>query len=81
MITDPLPAGIDTRWMERAACTSTDPEAFFQDGHGAYPREAFAVCSSCPVQAACAQYARDIGATHGIWGGVTARSLHRAGQG
>ena len=54
-----------------AACTRTDPEAFFPDGDDtAAVTAARAVCLRCPVRARCLQLFGDL--PHGIVGGLTA---------
>jgi WhiB family redox-sensing transcriptional regulator len=71
-------------WMNRAACTDTDPELFFpvsSEGPGARQREeAKRVCAGCPVRAACLEYALESGQRSGVWGGLDERervALHR----
>lgn len=65
-------------WVEDAACTQTDPEAFFPT-NGEQRDEAFAkrVCAGCEVQAQCLQYALDVDEPHGIWGGLTPTERQR----
>lgn len=51
--------------------TSGDPDAWFDDPGTARHVDALRVCREvCPVSADCCAYALDIGAKHGIWGGV-----------
>lgn len=64
-----------------APCTESDPEAFFSTGAPgdgryirptySYEREAKKVCSSCPYQIRCLQYALAHPDEQGIWGGTT----------
>ena len=61
-------------WMDDAACTTTDPELFFQEKEGwASAEMAKAICGTCPVRDICLQYALDNDINEGIWGGLTAR--------
>ena len=71
-------------WQRNAACTSHDPELFFPIGTAspalAQLERARQICRSCPVQARCLEWAIDIGADDGIWGGLNEeerRSLRR----
>lgn len=65
-------------WMEEAACVGMEPEAFFphrsvgKPSPTVSPQAQFVIntaCRQCPVIEKCAQYARTIGAKHGVWGG------------
>lgn len=59
-------------WTDRAACLTVDPDAFFPEkGKLNQIREAKAICDSCPVKAACGEYAFRTKQEHGIWGGLT----------
>lgn len=61
-------------WRRQAACVNRDPDLFYPVGQGPdalnNTDKAKAVCSGCPVQAACLQYAIETGEEHGIWGGL-----------
>lgn len=59
-------------WVDEAVCASTDPELFFPLA-GDNPRDAVAICNTCPVMAQCLEYALDIPSLDGIWGGTTMR--------
>jgi WhiB family redox-sensing transcriptional regulator len=65
-------------WMRDAACVDSDID--FTDikhaGPGARAR-ALRTCATCPVIAACRQYAVNLGVSDGIWGGVAANRLRR----
>lgn len=62
----------DYNWMGDAGCRGLDPELFFPP-QGAHRKPAVAVvCRGCPVQAECLAYAVEIGARHGIFGGLSA---------
>lgn len=62
-------------------CAETAPDIFFIDSDdGATPAEVYAgrkiakqICSECPYQVECAEWAIDKGETLGIWGGLTPR--------
>jgi WhiB family redox-sensing transcriptional regulator len=72
-------AGID--WRRAAACRSYDPDLFFPVSPAGAPNErqvaaALAVCTRCPVRAACLDFALRTRQAHGVWGGVTEQELH-----
>jgi WhiB family redox-sensing transcriptional regulator len=62
-------------WRRDAACTSHHPELFFPSGTAgpalAQQDQARQICRSCPVRLVCLEWAIDVGADHGIWGGLT----------
>lgn len=68
-------------WWRHAACTSYDPELFFPIGTAgralAQLEQARQVCRSCPVRLACLEWAINVGADDGIWGGLS--ELERQG--
>jgi WhiB family transcriptional regulator, redox-sensing transcriptional regulator len=51
------------------ACRGEDPDLFFP-GDAKAEAKAKAICSGCPVRAACYARAVQNGERHGIWGGV-----------
>ena len=58
-------------WRDRAICASDpDPDAWF--GTPTDPRWAYAVavCTTCPVQENCAEFAIETDQRHGIWSGT-----------
>ncbi|GAA1500958.1 hypothetical protein GCM10009760_63320 [Kitasatospora kazusensis] len=66
-----------------APCRSADPELFFPAGESpaaaAQVATAKRLCAGCPLRDACLREALRVGATEGIWGGLTAaerRFLH-----
>ncbi len=65
-------------WVDDAACSETDPEAFFPT-NGDTRNEAAAkkVCNRCDVRLECLQYALGVDEPHGIWGGLTALERKR----
>jgi WhiB family redox-sensing transcriptional regulator len=67
-------------WTEDALCAQADPDLFFPDKGGS-TREAKDVCTRCPVQVECLDYALKNEERFGIWGGVSERDrrrIHRA---
>ncbi|MFI7129351.1 WhiB family transcriptional regulator [Nonomuraea sp. NPDC050153] len=75
---DPRPP---LRWMAHAACQDADPALFFPitwDGHPGRPDEqARRICRTCPVQAACLDWALRTGEPDGVWGGTTPAERRR----
>jgi len=65
----------DDAWRSHAACRNTDPELFFPVGVTGlaidHTAAAKAVCSDCPVQAPCLEYALDTNQASGVWGGAS----------
>ena len=75
----PAAAGTDPvnlDWQADAACTSIDPDLWFPQQW--MPGDAaIQICSSCPVQAECLDFALQLQGVQGmevagIWGGLTA---------
>ncbi len=62
-------------WRRDAACTSHHPELFFPIGTAgpalAQQEQARQICRGCPVRLACLEWAINVGADHGIWGGLS----------
>jgi hypothetical protein len=72
-------------WRKSAACREEDPDLFFPKGYeGPWQlaiEQAKAVCRRCPIVDACLEFATEIGATDGIFGGLTEKeraSVRRA---
>lgn len=64
--------GIDVaelRWMDKARCAETDPEAFFPEKGGS-AQPAKAICAICEVRAECLDYALEHDERFGVWGGL-----------
>ena len=65
----------DARWLQSAACVGEDPELFFPVGNtgpaGLQAREAKAVCMRCGVREECLEWSLELGADHGVWGGLS----------
>lgn len=59
-------------WHKAAACRGADTELFFLD-RGKPATEAKALCSSCPVQAVCLDWALEEMVACGIFGGMNDR--------
>ena len=57
-------------WQLEAACLDTDPELFFTPELIPKAKE---ICKTCPVSNLCLQYAYEIEATDGVFGGLTAK--------
>lgn len=75
MLVDLIP-----EWMSHGTCSQIDPEAWFPE-MGQSTRDAKKVCTTCPVQTACLQYALDNGERYGVWGGLSERERRRLGRG
>jgi len=64
-------------WQLKGACRGEDPAVFFhpegERGPSRVAREtaAKAVCSTCPVIAACAAHAIAVREPYGVWGGLS----------
>jgi WhiB family redox-sensing transcriptional regulator len=67
-------ADADT-WRDSASCRSTDPELFFPVGTTGLALDhiaaAKAVCTACPVQAPCLEFALESNQDSGVWGGTS----------
>jgi WhiB family redox-sensing transcriptional regulator len=68
---------LEQGWELQARCRSEDPRLFFgpnrfEPKHERLEREAQAkaVCSTCPVVAACREHALASGELYGVWGGL-----------
>ena len=67
---------MDTNWMAGGNCADHDPSTFFpSDGVGV--DLARKICETCPVKAACRDYALDNRIDHGVWGGTSERERRR----
>lgn len=75
----------DLSWQRRGACRDVDPSLFFGPEGEARNKRRFreaaakAVCSYCPVRAACRSFAMTTGEPYGIWGGTTEAERTRRG--
>jgi WhiB family redox-sensing transcriptional regulator len=62
--------------MLRAKCREAAPGEFFpSDGVGV--DQARRVCTQCPVQTECLEYALAYRIDHGVWGGCSERERRR----
>lgn len=58
-------------WRDQAACKGAELKVFYADGKGQHYDAAKAVCSTCPVQNECFDYALDVADDFGVWGGTS----------
>ena len=63
-------------WAPWAACTSSDPEAWFPD-KGQPSQAAKRICATCPVTAECLEWALAHKERHSVWGGLSERERRR----
>ncbi|HEY0717283.1 MAG TPA: WhiB family transcriptional regulator [Streptosporangiaceae bacterium] len=67
--------------MEQSACRTVEPDLFFPiSGKGRSQSDAARarrICQSCPVRAACLDYALATHQSDGIWGGLTTDERRR----
>ncbi|MFD9669035.1 WhiB family transcriptional regulator [Rhodococcus sp. NPDC059968] len=78
-------------WRVRAACRGADLSVFFSpDGERRSARDrrevrARRICQVCPVLVRCRDHALTVGASYGVWGGMTEadrrKHTHRARRG
>lgn len=67
---------MDTHWMGHGLCRELPPSTFFpSDGVGV--EAARRICSNCPVQVPCLEYALAERVDHGVWGGASERERRR----
>lgn len=69
------PTGEVTDWRFLAACArpGVDPEWFFPTERATVPHLACYMCRGCEVRAQCAEFAKTLGVTDGVWGGADLR--------
>jgi WhiB family redox-sensing transcriptional regulator len=60
-------------WRDRAACRRDNTNHWFADETARSARYAKSVCSTCPVQTECLEYAIENDIPFGIWGAKTPR--------
>jgi WhiB family transcriptional regulator, redox-sensing transcriptional regulator len=64
---------ITTDWRNLAECRDSEPSLFFPVGTTGPAIDqieaAIAICSTCPVQESCLQYALETNQESGVWGG------------
>lgn len=62
-------------WMDHALCVDMNPNDWFPSTPGrGNSADAEAICETCPVQAACADFSKRTGSAFGIWGGKPKRT-------
>lgn len=67
-------------WQADGLCRGLSPEevdAVFFPGSGAPGNRAKRICSACPVQQTCLEYALEHRIVHGVWGGTSERERRR----
>jgi WhiB family transcriptional regulator, redox-sensing transcriptional regulator len=71
-------------WAAQAACLDEDPDLFFPPGErGAAIAQyelARSVCNPCPVRRSCLEFALEVDAQHGMWGGMAPDERKRVGR-
>ena len=75
---------IEALWQYRAACRGPQSSIFFPPARlerrpdkRRREQRAKEICSDCPVQSECLNYAVAIREQHGIWGGLTEKERRR----
>lgn len=62
-------------WAARGACRRSDPELFFPVSPAGPSADQAAraklICTGCPVQPECLEFALDSGQDFGVWGGTS----------
>ena len=62
-------------WRNQAACRGQNTDLFFPIGEvGPAARQvhdAKQICAGCPVREPCLEWALEVGADHGVWGGLS----------
>jgi WhiB family transcriptional regulator, redox-sensing transcriptional regulator len=67
---------MNSDWMATGRCRDMDPAIFFpSDGVGV--QFAQRICSDCPAQPQCLEYALVHRVDHGVWGGASERERRR----
>ena len=67
---------MDSSWMGLGICRELPPNTFFpNDGGGV--EQARRVCSACPVQEPCLEFALTERIDHGVWGGASERERRK----
>ena len=70
----------DTAWTEQAACKPHPTGLFFPEvktGENGLYAAAVAVCETCAVREACADYSYRTNQREGVWGGLTPEQRRR----
>jgi WhiB family redox-sensing transcriptional regulator len=70
----PKPTYDRQAWRRAAACRHADPDSFFPVGRTGPAIELIAaaktLCATCPVRAACLEFALLTNQDYGVWGGL-----------
>lgn len=78
---DDLRIPTSTDWQDLGSCRDSDPSLFFPVGTTgpavAMIEKAVAICSTCPVQETCLQYALETNQESGVWGGYPEEDRRR----
>ena len=70
-VPDPSAASQSTDWRFHGRCADADPELFFPSHVSRrQATRAKAVCSRCPVQVECLEWALATRQPDGVWGGL-----------
>lgn len=74
-------------WMENARCAQTDPDLWHPDGVGVGYSDARKICTRCPVQQQCVDFAQAAegeiapNRRHGMWGAQLPNARSKAAGG
>jgi len=63
-------------WVVFSACRDKDSDLFFPESK-VQERSALAICSTCPVQKECREYAFEADIRFGVWGGMSEKQRRR----
>jgi len=63
-------------WVVFSACRDKDSDLFFPETK-VQERSALAICSTCPVQSECLEYAFEADIRFGVWGGMSEKQRRR----
>ena len=63
-------------WVVFSACRDKDSDLFFPETK-VQERSALAICSTCPVQNECLEYAFEADIRFGVWGGMSEKQRRR----
>jgi WhiB family redox-sensing transcriptional regulator len=70
---------LNTEWMRLGKCRDYPSDFFFpQDGKGVIACQR--ICTQCFVEDECLEYAIEMNADHGIWGGKSERERRKLGR-
>lgn len=70
---------VERPWASYAACRDADPDIFFAANDSA-AEEALRICGGCAVKAECLDWALEMGARYGVWGGMTEGQRRKAAR-